>query len=150
MRREREAIAGAYLDGLRGLDALDLPPVDENRVHAWHLFPIRLRLEQLAVDRNVFIEELRRQGVMASVHWRPLHLHPYYYETFGWKPGDCRVATAVWRRLVSLPIFPGMSGDEIRQVIRAVETVCRRHARAGRADVVPNPSVLVARRGGAR
>ena len=56
-----------------------------------------------------------------SVHWRPLHLHPYYEETFGWRPDDLPVASDVWPRLVSLPLFSAMRRDEIDAVVSAVE-----------------------------
>ena len=58
-----------------------------------------------------------------SVHWRPLHLHPYYQETFGWRPEDLPVATAEWERLVSLPIFPDMREDEVDAVVERVAAV---------------------------
>ena len=60
------------------------------------------------------------------MHWRPLHLHPYYEETFGWRPADLPVASAVWTRLVSLPLFSTMRRDEIDAVVNAVRTVCAR------------------------
>ena len=59
-----------------------------------------------------------------SVHWRPLHLHPYYEQTFGWRPADLPVASAVWTRLVSLPTFSAMRADEIDAVVHAVRDVC--------------------------
>ena len=64
-----------------------------------------------------------------SVHWRPLHLHPYYEETFGWRPGDLPAATEVWERLVSLPIFPGMTREEVGHVVETVKILCARHDR---------------------
>ena len=93
MRREREGIARFYLEAFADVDEIELPPEDANRIHAWHLFPIKLRLERLSIDRNQFIEELKKAGVGCSVHWRPLHLHPYYQETFGWREEDFPVAT---------------------------------------------------------
>jgi dTDP-4-amino-4,6-dideoxygalactose transaminase len=74
------------------------------------------------------MEELKRAGIGCSVHWRPLHLHPYYEQAFGWQGDDFPVATAEWRRLISLPIFPGMSKQEISQVIEAVHNVCAKHS----------------------
>ena len=76
-----------YLERLSDVDELELPPTDADRIHAWHLFPIRLRLDALAIDRNQFMQELNQAGVACSVHWRPLHLHPYYEQTFGWRAG---------------------------------------------------------------
>ncbi len=129
MRREREGLARRYRESLRDVEEIELPAEDVNRIHPWHLFPIRLRLEGLLINRNVFIEELKQAGVGCSVHWRPLHLHPYYQETFGWRPEDCPVATALWERLISLPIFPGMRGDEVEHVMRTVKNLCAQYAR---------------------
>jgi perosamine synthetase len=125
MRREREAVAREYLDALADVDELELPATDGNRIHSWHLFPIRLRLERLGIDRNTVMDELKARGVGCSVHWRPLHLHPYYEETFGWRADELPTATRTWERLISLPIFPGMLPAEIRHVIETVKDLCR-------------------------
>jgi len=129
MRREREQIARLYFAAFADVAELELPPTDANRVHAWHLFPVKLNLERLRIDRNAFVEELKGAGVGCSVHWRPLHLHPYYRETFGWTPTDFPVATSVWERLVSLPIFPGMRADELAHVADTVKDICARRRR---------------------
>ena len=129
MRRQREDIARRYLEALGDVEELELPAKDENRIHSWHLFPIRLRLERLLINRNVFIEKLKQSDVGCSVHWRPLHLHPYYQETFGWRPEDFPVATALWERLVSLPIFPGMHENELEHVVHTVRGLCAQYAR---------------------
>lgn len=124
MRVEREAIARSYLAELAELAAIELPVVPENRILAWHLFPIRLRLEKLSIDRNEFIAKLRSSGVGCSVHWRPLHLHPYYGERFGWAGEQFPVASPLWERLVSLPLFPGMLESERAHVVRIVRDLC--------------------------
>ncbi len=129
MRREREEIARKYREAFAGLDQIELPDGDPNRIQSWHLFAIRLCLKNLTIGRDEFMVELKRAGVGCSVHWRPLHLHPYYQKTFGWSAKDFPVATAQWKRLVSLPIFPGMREDEIEHVTRTVKRICKRHAR---------------------
>src|SRR6266705_2558362 len=129
MRRKREQIAARYCEARAGIEPLDLPPPGENRIESWHLFAIRLNLKLLKISRDEFMNDLKREGVGCSVHWRPLHLHPYYQKTFGWRAKDFPVATAQWKRLVSLPIFPGMSDDEIDHVIGTVKRICKRHAR---------------------
>lgn len=129
MRRARERIAQCYFDAFQDLDEIELPPSNPHRQHAWHLFPIQLRLHMLKIDRAEFMRELGELGVSTSVHWRPLHLHPYYRDTFGWQPGEFPVATAVWERLVSLPVFSAMTDDEIAAVIEAVRNVCGRFRR---------------------
>ncbi|MEO1087285.1 MAG: DegT/DnrJ/EryC1/StrS aminotransferase family protein, partial [Acidobacteriota bacterium] len=128
MRVERQAIAGRFSDAFGRVDELELPPDRDDRIHSWHLYQLKLRLDRLEIDRDAFLAELRERGVGYSVHWRPLHLHPLY-ESLGWRDGHCPNASAVWRRTVSLPIFPGMRDDEIRTVIDAVVDVCRCHRR---------------------
>jgi perosamine synthetase len=129
MRRDRAAIARFFHEQLADLDQLELPPDPPDRIHAWHLFPIRLRLEKLSIDRNAFISELRERGVGCSVHWRPLHFHPYYEETFSWRPDHLPVASSQWPRLISLPLFPGMREDEREHVVKVVRDLCLGKAR---------------------
>ena len=129
MRRKREGIARFYSEALADVEEVELPPDPVGRIHAWHLFPIRLRLERLKISRNEFIDELKRCGIGCSVHWRPLHLHPYYQETFAWKPEHFPVATAIWQRLISLPIFPAMRDEELDYVISNIKSICSSYAR---------------------
>lgn len=129
MRRQRESIARQYRDSLAGVSQIELPPDAENLIDSWHLFAIKLRLRRLRITRDAFMDELKRKGVGCSVHWRPLHLHPYYQKTFGWRPQDFPIATAQWKRLISLPIFPGMREDELAHVIDTVKQICTRQAR---------------------
>jgi dTDP-4-amino-4,6-dideoxygalactose transaminase len=129
MRRRREVIAHEYLERLQDLEELELPVVDRDRIHSWHLFPVRLRLEMLTVDRDRLMQELLGSGIACSVHWRPLHLHPYYERTFGWRPSDVPVASALWTRLVSLPLFSTMTPQEVDAVVTALRAACTRLAR---------------------
>ncbi|MCU1267776.1 MAG: hypothetical protein JWM21_4094 [Acidobacteria bacterium] len=129
MRQEREGVARSYLEALADCEQIELPPKGASVIHAWHLFAIKLRLERLTISRDQFIEELKKAGVGCSVHWRPLHLHPYYQETFGWRPEDFPVATKVWERLISLPIFPGMISEEIEYVAEMMRGICEAHRR---------------------
>lgn len=131
MRKDRERLALRYLELLSNIEELDLPPVPDGRIHSWHLFPVRLRLEKLAIDRNSFIAELKEAGVGCSVHWRPLHLHPYYAETFGWRAEDLPTASEVWQRIISLPLFPAMTDAEHEHVVAVVQGICERHRRSG-------------------
>jgi perosamine synthetase len=134
MRLKREEIAHRYIDALSDINEIELPPEDINRIHSWHLFPIRLKLNQLSVTRNTFIDELKQNGVGCSVHWRPLHLHPYYHDNFGYRPADCPTATELWKRLISLPIFPSMSDEEIEHTINVVRRLCTLYLRKVRTQ----------------
>ncbi len=125
MRRQRERIAQIYLERMSEIEEIELPPDDENRLHSWHLFPIRLKRRELTLNRNAFIEELKKRKIGFSVHWRPLHLHPFYSSTFGWRAGHLPNATKMWSRIISLPIFPGMKNEEIKSVVEAVKEICQ-------------------------
>ncbi|MEP6902205.1 MAG: DegT/DnrJ/EryC1/StrS family aminotransferase [Actinomycetota bacterium] len=135
MRQQRQQIAELYLREFAGLKEIELPPSDENRLHSWHLFPIRLCLENLSINRNQFIEELKRCGIGCSVHWRPLHLHPLYAKKFGWREHHLPNATRVWSQLVSLPIFPSMTASEINHVIQVVKNLCQAYSKINLSQV---------------
>ncbi len=136
MRVKREAVALRYIEALGELEEIELPHIDLNRIHSWHLFPIRLKLNQLTIDRNAFKENLQQSGIGSSVHWRPLHLHPYYQDTFGWRAEEFPIATALWQRLISLPIFSAMRDDEVEKVIRSIKEICLRCRRRSERSVI--------------
>jgi dTDP-4-amino-4,6-dideoxygalactose transaminase len=117
---ERKRVAHRYREALADVPGLDLPVELPNRKHAWHLFSLRLDLEVWKQGRDAFMDGLKQRGIGASVHWMPLHMQPYYRETYGLVPGDYPVAAALWPRLVSLPIFPGMLDDELDAVVAAI------------------------------
>ena len=127
MRKSREKLAHAYSAALSDLAELELPLDPSDRIHSWHLFPLRLNLEKLTIDRNVFMRALSEQGIGCSVHWRPLHLHPYYREQFGWTADLLPTATREWQRLVTLPLFPDMRAEEQIYVVQVVRDLCERH-----------------------
>ena len=126
-RQSRQSIAERYTKTFRKHSGLETPAHNlQTRIHSWHLYHPRLNLEVLAIDRNQFIDELKERGVLCSVHWMPLHLHPYYRQTFGLGEGLFPVAEHEWSRLVSLPIFPSMSDEEIDYVLEVVDQVINR------------------------
>ncbi len=129
MRRERERIAMRYCAAFHDLDEIGLPSAPANCLHAWHLFPILLRLERLMIDRQGFIDELKQRGVTPSVHWRPLHMHAYYQRVLGYRPEDCPAAEARFWRLVSLPIFSAMTEADIDHVIWSIHDIVDRNRR---------------------
>lgn len=97
--------------------------------HAWHLYMLRLHLERLSIDRARFIELLKAHNIGASVHFIPLHLHPYYRETYGYCPQDYPVAYAEYLREISLPIYSKMSDEDVNDVITAVRTIIAEYRR---------------------
>jgi perosamine synthetase len=122
--QRRSEIARRYCERFAKAEELQLPTiVGPGCEHSWHLFLLRLRPATLRIGRNEFITELKRLGVGASVHFIPLHLHPYYARTHGYKPGDYPNAEDAFSRCLSLPIYPTLSDDEVERVIRTVEKV---------------------------
>lgn len=129
MASERKRIAQYYNNSLASLASVELPSCAPDRVSSWHLYEIRLQLEQLRIDRNRFITELTDRGVSTSVHFIPLHLQPAYRRDYGCKPGDCPVAEREFQRCVSLPIFSGMRDEELDHVVWAVSDVVQQFSR---------------------
>lgn len=128
MREERQRIARIFSENFADIEGLESPPDPPNRIHSWHLYPVRLNLEKLSISRNRFIEKLKADKIGFSVHWRPLHLHPFYQET-GWKKENFKNANSLWNRTLSLPIFPGMSDQEIDSVVSVVKKTCCNHSK---------------------
>lgn len=124
----RTRVSQMYADRLEDLAGLiELPTLLENRRSSWHIYPIRMRPGRLGIDRAEFIQALAARGVTCSVHWMPLHLHPHYRDAYGYRPEDFPVASRVWPRLVSLPIFPDMTPDEVEYVCDSVRDVVEEH-----------------------
>lgn len=119
----RTRYAGIYNYAFSSVPEIELPVVSDDVVHSWHLYIIKLRLDMLKVDRAQFIELLREKGVMASVHFMPLHMHQYYRETYVYVPGDFPVAAGLYDRILSLPFYTGMTEDQLRRVVEAVKEV---------------------------
>jgi perosamine synthetase len=123
-------LAARYDRGLAQLDAVERPPhAERDGAHAWHLYMIRLRTGALRIDRDGFIDELHARNVGTSVHFIPLHLHPYYQQAWGYRPGQFPGAEAAWSQVVSLPLYPAMSDDDVDDVLTAVADVVRRNRR---------------------
>ncbi len=129
MRARREAVAERYDAAFAGLGALERPACPPDRTDARHLYVLRLVREALRIDRNAFMDELKRRGVGASVHFIPLHVHPYYRDTFGYRPESLPVALDLYQRSLSLPFFSSMTDDQVGRVIAAVKGLVREHAR---------------------
>ena len=129
MQRRRHELVRLYDSGLRDLTALTLPITRPHSQHAWHLYVIRLNLDQLTIDRSRFIEELKVRNIGTSVHFIPVHLHPYYRDKYGYKPEDFPVAFREYQRIVSLPLYPRMTDQDARDVIDSVRDVVQQFRR---------------------
>ena len=125
----RQRIAMNYAKAFADLQEIQLPSCRNGVQHAWHLFVIQLNLERLKINRNQFIEALREKEIGTSVHFIPLHLHPYYRDKFGYKPEDFPNASAAFERIISLPIYPKMTEGNVRDVIVAVRQIVQEYRR---------------------
>jgi len=129
MHSSRERIAEAYSAAFHSFTALETPAIPTDRTSSWHLYILRLRPEQLRIDRNQFVRELADHGVSTSVHFIPLHLQPAYQREFGYKEGDCPQAEREYQRSVSLPIYSGMTEEEVGYVTASVSEIIREFVR---------------------
>lgn len=126
-QRRRREIATRYNERFASLPEIVLPIEREGTTHAWHLYVVRLRPEMLTISRDEFIVEMKERGLGTSVHFIPIHHHPYYRETYGWAPGDFPVADQAFETMVSLPLYTRMTDADAGRVATAVEEIVRDH-----------------------
>ena len=125
----RLAIARAYTQALAGVRGLQTPVVADECGHAWHLYVLRVVPEELRIDRDEFIRRLQGMNIGVSVHFIPLHLHPFYRDKYGYVPEDFPNAYAAFRRILSLPLYPKMTDGDVNDVIRAVRSLAETFSR---------------------
>ena len=119
----RTRFAEFYNRAFGDMPELELPPDDPECRHSWHLYSLRLQLDQLDIDRQEFIAELRHRNIGASVHFIPVPLHPYYAFLAEQSRNHCPRALALYPRLVSLPLYPSMTEEQLSRVITAVKEI---------------------------
>lgn len=123
----RSEYAAMYDRAFGEMPEIQTPIIHTDVRHAWHLYVIQLDLDRLTINRAQFIEALRAESIGTSVHFIPVHLHPYYRQTFGHKRGDFPSAERIYDRIVSLPLYPKMTEKDVGDVIAAVNKVVRQH-----------------------
>ncbi|MDB5081240.1 MAG: uncharacterized protein JWP00_3164 [Chloroflexi bacterium] len=123
MQQRRESIVKQYDAAFGSMPELELPPRQPYSQSAWHLYLLRLHPEYLKIDRNTFLERLKAANIGFSVHYIPLHMHPYYRERFNFTPESFPRAAENYRRVVTLPLYPAMTGQDVQDVIEAVQTI---------------------------
>ena len=125
----RREIVRRYTQAFSKMEELQVPAERPEVGHAWHLYALRLNLDRLTIDRAEFIRELKARNIGTSVHFIPIHLHPYYREKYGYQPEDFSVAYENYQRLISLPLNLQMSDQDVNDVIEAVSDVINTHRR---------------------
>jgi perosamine synthetase len=125
----RQRYATLYNEGFKEIPEITVPYVAEDVEHAWHLYVIQLDLERLRIGRNEMIDLLKKQGIGTSVHFIPLHLHPYYSNNTTYAQKNFPVANQAFKRIISLPIYPRMTDAEVQRVIEVVTRLIQENRR---------------------
>ena len=115
--KRRQEIASRYDQAFNGLGLIEPLAVASNVSHVYHLYVIKLQ----DIERDEVFSSLRNAGVGVNVHYIPVHLHPFYRERFGTKKGMCPVAEAAYEQILSLPMFPAMTDEDVEAVISTVK-----------------------------
>ncbi|MBI4934940.1 MAG: DegT/DnrJ/EryC1/StrS aminotransferase family protein [Actinobacteria bacterium] len=125
----RRQVIDQYRAGLGDLQAIQLPIERPGVSSAWHLFPIRLRLDHLTIDRSAFIDALGARNIGSSVHFIPLHVHPFYRDKYSLTNEQFPVAWSEYQRLVSLPLHPRLTDSDVRDVVEAVREIVEQNSK---------------------
>ncbi len=128
-QRRRRAVVRAYTEAFADDPAFEVPVARAHVEHAWHLYVLRLRPEALRIGRDQFVDELTERNIGTSVHFIPIHLHPYYRDTYGYVPDSFPVAHGAFARMLSLPLHPRLDDGDVGDVIEAVLDIARTYRR---------------------
>lgn len=125
----RTRYAEMYNEAFRGVEELELPEAAAHGRHAWHLYALRLNLDELSIDRARFIAELRRKNIGASVHFIPVQLHPFFKKWADLPENQCPRSLELYPRLVSLPLYPAMTEEEVKYVAQSIRKIIQDHGK---------------------
>jgi perosamine synthetase len=144
--KRRQEIGRRYDEVFLQIPEISVPDLNSQVSHAYHLYVIMLRLDRLTAGRREIFHALRAAGLGVNVHYLPVHLHPYYQQHFHTGPGDCPAAEWCYERLLTLPLFPAMSNQEVETVIRVVSNTLEQYRQEGEdfSGMVPRPNCLTA------
>jgi dTDP-4-amino-4,6-dideoxygalactose transaminase len=123
----RTRLAALYNRLFADVTEVETPAAHTYGRHSWHLYVLRLNLEMLDIRRDEFIEELKKEGVGVSVHFIPIPLHPFYAPWVN--DQSCPRALALYERIVSLPLYPGLTPEDVHEVVDRVKNVISAHRR---------------------
>jgi dTDP-4-amino-4,6-dideoxygalactose transaminase len=116
----RQEIARAYDERLAGVASVRPLLTHPDRTNAHHLYVVRLDLATLSIDRARAFAHLRERGIGANIHYSPVYLHTFYRERFGFRPGLCPQAEAVYEEILTLPMYPALTTGDIDRVVSAL------------------------------
>jgi UDP-4-amino-4,6-dideoxy-N-acetyl-beta-L-altrosamine transaminase len=121
---KRRKVAKRYNKFLKKLNNLDVLKSNENMTGAFHLYPIKIKFDKILISKNDLIQALRKLGIMSQVHYIPIPLHPYY-KNLGYTVAELPNALDFYHRILSIPIYPGLSILKQRKVIRSLTKLIR-------------------------
>ncbi|MDU6036796.1 MAG: UDP-4-amino-4,6-dideoxy-N-acetyl-beta-L-altrosamine transaminase [Clostridium butyricum] len=121
IKRRRE-IAGIYNEAFKGIEEINIPFEEYFSKSGWHIYVILLELDKLNADRKEIFKALQKENIGVNVHYMPVYLQPYYKE-LGYKKGQCPIAEKVYERMITIPLFPSMTDEDIQSVITAINKV---------------------------
>ena len=123
LHAQRREIVQRYQAAFRSCEELEIPTERKNVQHAWHLYVLRLNSDRTRITRDQFINQMRERNIGCSVHFIPIHLHRYYREKYGYKAADFPTALREYQRMVSLPLSPRMTEQDVKDVIEAATNI---------------------------
>ena len=129
MHAQRTSLAARYSAAFDEMPWVDVPDGQGQNGHSWHLYMLRLNLDQLLCDRAEFLAALTAENIGSSVHFIPLHMHPYFRQTYEFSADGFPNAATLYERVLSLPLYPKMTRDDQSDVIEAVRKICLAYAR---------------------
>jgi perosamine synthetase len=127
MWQKRVAVAKAYDKAFSLMPELMVPTVRKDRQTSWHLYVLKLNLEKLTINRNVFIQELNARGIGTSVHFIPVYRHPFYRDTFKLSAKKWQDSEWLFERILSLPIYPGLTQEQIKHITSSVKEIVSKY-----------------------
>jgi len=119
----RRTIAKQYDEAFAAVPEVNPLAVRQNILHAYHLYVVKIDFKTLGIDRATLFIGLRKNGIAVNVHYIPVHLHPFYRKKFHTALGLCPVAEAAYEQIISLPMFPGMTDENVREVTERLRNI---------------------------
>ncbi len=117
---ERRKIAKYYDNFFKNDERFIIPHVNKNSSHAYHLYPLQTKFDELGISKKDFFEKMKEKNIFLQVHYIPVHLQPYYRKRFGFKEGDFPEAESFYKREISLPIYPGLKVEDLNYITESI------------------------------
>lgn len=123
--KRRNEIAAHYDNAFADDERFIIPQVEKNVKHAYHLYPLQIKFDELIISKKEFFEKMRENNIGLQVHYIPVHLQPYYKNNFGFKEGDYPVAEEFYKNEVSIPIYPLLENDDLEYIAKKIKELAK-------------------------